>query len=164
MSSKEGDHVMTSVLKTGRLAARRHPVYLAGLVVVAVAAVANLYGLQTQPTDGSAAGRADASYEKAWAAVAASGDAGKFVASNYRTCIEARDADGATKDGWLTIVHSRLDTAAQCGLKTVSLASAKGDAFVAEVKGVISSLPAQLAVPDQPARTLRWFVIDDRPT
>lgn len=96
--------------------------------------------------------------------VAASGDAGKFVASNYRTCIEARDTGYTMTNWWLTIVHSRLNTAAQCGLKTVSLASGKGDAFVAQVKGVIGSLPTQIAVPDQPARTLRWFVVDDRPT
>jgi hypothetical protein len=96
--------------------------------------------------------------------VAASGDAGKFVASNYRTCIEARDTGYTMTDWWLTLVHSRLNTAAQCSLKTVSLALVKGDAFVARVSGVISSLPTQIAAPDQPARTLRWFVIDDRPT
>ena len=155
---------MISVLKTGHQAAKRHPVYLAGLVAIVGVAVANLYGLQTQPIEGDAAGRADGSYEKAWAVVAASGDAGKFVTSNYRTCIEARDTGNTMTNWWLTIVHSRLNTAAQCGLKTVSLASVKGDAFVAQVRGVISSLPTQIAVPDQPARTLRWFVIDDRPT
>ncbi|RQH05496.1 hypothetical protein [Paraburkholderia dinghuensis] len=155
---------MISALKAGRQAAKRHPVYLAGLAAIVGIAVANLYGMQTQPMEGDAAGRAGASYEKAWAVVAASGDAGKFVASNYRTCIEARDTGYTMTDWWFTIVHSRLNTAAQCGLKTVSLASLKGDAFVAQVKDVISGLPTQIAVPDQPARTLRWFVIDDRPT
>ena len=155
---------MISVLKTGRQAAKRHPVYLAGLVAIVGVAVANLYELQTQPMEGGALGRADGSYQKAWEVVAASGEAGKFVASNYRTCIEAFDTGYTTTDWWLTVVHSRLNTAAQCGLKTVSLASMKGDAFVAQVKGVISSLPTQIAVPDQPARTLRWFLIDDRPT
>ncbi|MEX3943145.1 hypothetical protein AB4Y44_26955 [Paraburkholderia sp. BR10937] len=155
---------MISVLKTGRQAAKRHPVSLAGLVAIAGVAVVNLYGLQTQPIEGAAPGRAGGGYEKAWAVVAASGDAGKFVASNYRTCIESLDTGYTMTDWWLTVVHSRLNTAAQCGLKTVALASVKGDAFVAEVKGVISSLPTQIAVPDQPARTLRWFVIDDRPT
>ncbi|WP_028205506.1 hypothetical protein [Paraburkholderia nodosa] len=153
---------MISVLKTGRQATKRHPVYLTGLVAIAVVAVA--YGLQTRSMVGSAAGRDSGSYEKAWAVVAASGDAGKFVASNYRTCIEAHDTSYTMTDWWVTIVHSRLNTAAQCGLKTVALASMKGGAFLAQVKGVIGSLPTQIAVPDQPARTLRWFVIDDRPT
>jgi hypothetical protein len=139
---------MISVLKTGSQAAKRHPVYLAGLVAIAGIAAAVLYGLQTQPLEGDAAGRAGAVDEKAWAVVAASGDAGKFVASNYRTCIETRDTGPATADGWLTIVPSPSETAAQCGLKTVSLASVQGDAFVARVKDVISSLPAQIAVPD----------------
>ncbi|WP_233867647.1 hypothetical protein [Paraburkholderia adhaesiva] len=155
---------MISVPKTGRQAAKRHAAYLAGLAAIAGVAVATLYGLQTQPMEGDAAGQAGGGYEKAWAVVAASGDAGTFVASNYRTCIEARDTGYTATDWWLTLVHSRLNTAAQCGLKTVSLASVKGDAFVAQVKGVISGLPTQIAVPDQPARTLRWFVIDDRPT
>ncbi|HKR41226.1 MAG TPA: hypothetical protein VJU59_16380 [Paraburkholderia sp.] len=155
---------MISVLKTGRQAAKRHPVYLAGLVAIVGVAVANLYELQTQPIEGDAPGWAGGGYEQAWEAVAASGDAGKFVASNYRTCIEALDTGYTMTDWWVTVIHSRLNTAAQCGLKTVSLASIKGDAFVAQVKGVISSLPTQVAVPDQPARTLRWFVIDDRPT
>ncbi|MCP3711490.1 hypothetical protein M3I54_31775 [Paraburkholderia sp. CNPSo 3274] len=162
MSSNEGDHVMISVPKPGRQAAKRHPVHLAGLVAIAAVAVA--YGLQTQPLERDAVGLTGGSHEKAWAAVAATGDAGKFVALNYRTCIEARDTSYTMTDWWLTVVHSRLNTAAQCGLKTVSRASMKGDAFVAQVKGVIGSLPVQIAVPDQPARTLRWFVIDDRPT
>ncbi|WP_296653772.1 hypothetical protein [Paraburkholderia sp.] len=158
-SSKEGDHIMNSVLKAGRQAAKRHPVHLAGLVVIVGVALASLHALQTQTTERGAAGRAGASYERAWAAVAASGDAGRFVASNYRTCIEA-DANPATTDGWISIVHSPEDTAAQCGLNTVSLAAAKGDAFVVQVKNVIRSLPVQLAVHDQPVRTLRWFVPD----
>ncbi|MEX3896859.1 hypothetical protein [Paraburkholderia sp. BR10954] len=162
MSSNEGDHVMISVPKSGRQAAKRLAVHLAGFVAIAGVAVA--YGLQTQSMEGGAAGRAGGSYEKAWAVVAASGDVGKFVASNYRTCIEAHDTGYTMTDWWLTIDHSRLNTAAQCGLETVSRASMKGDAFVAQVKGVIGSLPTLIAVPDQPARTLRWFVIDDRPT
>ncbi|MCG5072183.1 hypothetical protein [Paraburkholderia tagetis] len=152
---------MISIPKAGLQAAKHHPMHLAGLVAIAGVAVA--YGLQTQQMEGEAAGRAGGSYEQAWAVVAASGDAGKFVASNYRTCIEARDHGYAMTDGWLTIVHSRLNTAAQCGLKTVSLASAKGDAFGAQVKSVIGSLPTQIAVPGRAARTARWFVIDDRP-
>jgi hypothetical protein len=138
---------MISVLKTGSQAAKRHPVYLAGLIAIAVISVAVLYRQQPQPMGSDAAGRAGGGYEKAWAVVAASSDAGKFVAANYRTCVETRDTDPATADGWLTIVHSPLETAAQCGLKTVSLASAKGDVFVAQVKNVISSLPTQIAVP-----------------
>ncbi|WP_233859030.1 hypothetical protein [Paraburkholderia sp. HD33-4] len=153
---------MISVPKTGRQEAKRHAVHLAGLVAIAGVAVA--YGLQTRPMEGDAARRADGSYENAWAVVAASGDAGKFVASNYRTCIEAHDTGYTMTDWWLTIVHSRLNTAAQCGLKTVSRASMKGDDFVAQVKSVIGNLPTHIAVPDQAARTLRWFVIDDRPT
>ncbi|MEM5315446.1 hypothetical protein [Paraburkholderia sp. JHI869] len=155
---------MISALRTGSQAAKRHPVYLAGLVAIVVVAVANLYELRTQPMAGDATGRGGGSYQKAWEVVAASGDAGRFVASNYRTCIEAADTGYTMTDWWLIVVHSRLSTASQCGLKTVSLASMKGDAFVAQVKGVIGSLPTQIAVPDQPARTLRWFVIDDRPT
>jgi hypothetical protein len=154
---------MTSIPKAGREAVKRHPA-LAGLVAIAGVAVAVTYGLQSQPTVEDAAGRAGGGYEEAWALVAASGEAGKFVASNYRNCIETRDTGYTMTDWWLTIVHSRLNTAAQCGLKTVSLASMKGDAFAAQVKGVIGSLPAKIAVPDQPAHTLRWFVIDDRPT
>lgn len=138
---------MISVLKTGSQAAKRHPAYLAGLVAVAGIAVAVLYGLQMQPMAVASAGQAGGGYEKAWAVVAASGDAGKFVASNYRSCIETRDTGPATADGWLTIVYSPAETAAQCSLKTVSLASAKGDAFVAQVKDVIGSLPTQIAVP-----------------
>ncbi len=110
---------MISVLKTGQQAAKRHPMYLAGFVAIAGVAVASLYGLQTQPMEWDAAGRADGSYEKAWAVVAASGDAGKFVTSNYRTCIEARDTGYTITDWWLTIVHSRLNTAAQCDLTHV---------------------------------------------
>lgn len=153
---------MISVLKTGRRATKRHPVYLTGLVAIAVVALA--YGLQTRSMEGGAAGWDRGSDERAWAVVAASGDAGKFVASNYRTCIEAYDTSYTMTDWWVTIVHSRLNTAAQCGLQTVALASMKGGAFVTQVKGVIGSLPTQIAVPDQPVRTLRWFVIDDRPT
>ncbi|RZF29200.1 hypothetical protein EVC45_13860 [Paraburkholderia sp. UYCP14C] len=153
---------MISIPKAGRQAARHHAVYLAG--VVAIAGVAVTYGLQTQSVEEDTAGRADGSYEKAWEMVAASGDAGKFVASNYRTCIEAHETGYTMTDWWLTIIHSRLNTAARCGLKTVSRASMNGDVFVAQVKSVIASLPTQIAVRDQPARTLRWFVIDDRPT
>jgi hypothetical protein len=153
---------MISVPRTGSQAAKRHPLHLAGLVAIAGVAVA--FGLQTQSSKGDAAWRTGGSYEKAWAAIAASGEAGKFVATNYRTCIEARDASYTMTDWWLTIDHSRLNTAAQCGLETVARASTQGDAFVAQVKSVIGALPAQIAVPDQPVHTLRWFVIDDRPT
>ncbi|WP_155836995.1 hypothetical protein [Paraburkholderia mimosarum] len=65
---------------------------------------------------------------------------------------------------WLIIEHSRENSSSQCGLKTISLASAPGDTFAAQVKSVVGSLPSQLAVPGQPSHTLQWFVIDDRPT
>jgi hypothetical protein len=135
--SNQGDLVTTSLPGAGRQAATRHRVRLAGLV--AIAGVVLVYELQTQPMEGDAAQRAGGSCEKAWAVVAASGDAGKFVASNHRTCIEARDTSYTKTDRWLAMVHSRLNTAAQRGLKTVSRASMKDDAFVAQMKDVIKT-------------------------
>lgn len=153
---------MVSALKAGSQVAKRHPVYFAGLAAIVGIAVAGLYGLRTQPMNGDAAGRAGVSYEKAWAVVAASGDAGKFVAANYRTCIEASDPGLATTDGWLTSINSPESAAADCGQRTVSLASANGDAFVAQVKDVISGLPTKIALPGQPAGPLRWLVSNDQ--
>lgn len=156
--------MMTTITSKGRPATKRNVVTYLGLAAILASLFGGVHVLYVG-TDVAARDPASRDYEQGWSVVASSGEPGRFVASNYRQCVDARKTGYWMTDWWLTIVRSRENAASGCAIAVVSLAAtAKGGAFSESVKDVIKRLPDRLARPDRPEHKLGWFVIDDRPS